>query len=138
MTIVTSTGQIDAPAETVWNTIKDFRLDYLAGFQYRFEGAGVGATRTFDPGRGETQEKLESIDEEAMRFSYTMTYGSLPVRDYRVTLQVVPVTSESCQVEWRATFEPSGLAEEKAVRVIRGIFEMNNGALNKHLRPDAG
>ncbi len=135
MTTVTVKSQMNASADAIWETLRGFDLKYLGGFPHQVKGSGVGATRTFDSGRGETLEKLEALDDENRTLRYTIVYGTLPVEDYHATIRVFPGEGDSCELEWSAVFEPKGVDETKAKEIVEGVFRFNIQALNRFHSP---
>jgi hypothetical protein len=130
MTTVLVKGDMNASAEKVWNTLKGFDLNYLRGFAHTVEGSGVGATRKFDAGGGETAEQVEKYDPANKTLTYTILYGTLPVQIYHATIKVIDGDENSCGLEWSAVFEPKGAAEE-AIAAVEGLFKYNIKSLNK-------
>jgi hypothetical protein len=131
MTTVLVKGEMNGSAEKVWNTLKGFDLNYLRGFAHTIEGSGVGATRKFDTGEGETAERVEKFDEANKTLTYTILHGTLPVQDYHATIKVLAKDAESCELEWSAVFEPKGATEEEAKGAVEGLFKYNIKSLNK-------
>lgn len=133
MTSVTVKGEFNVPADTLWNALKGFDLNYLPGFPHTVEGSGVGATRKFNTSDGETAERIEAYDPANRSFSYTILYGALPVQDYHATVRVLPGGEQACALEWSAVFEPKGAAEEAAREAVERLLRYNVKSLNKFL-----
>ena len=119
-----ATVKLKAPADTVWDLIGGF--DALADWQ-----PAVAASEMSDGGRvrrlamndGNTivQTLLwHRADERA--YSYSMGESYLPVAEYVSTLAVVEEEGgRGCRVEWTSAFEPVGLSEDEARKVIEEI-----------------
>lgn len=120
---------IPAPAEKVWDLIRDFNgmpawlplvaesriLDGLASDQ-------VGCTRDFTLQNGDRiTETLVSLSDYDMTFSYTMGETPMPLENYLATVRLTPVT-ETGQTfaEWSAEFD---CAPEEADGLVGGIGE---------------
>jgi carbon monoxide dehydrogenase subunit G len=122
------------PAE-VWAAIGDFcgiarwhpgvSLCVLEGDRRRL---------TLRDGSALVERQLER-DDAAMRYSYTMEEGSLPVSDdYRATLLVTD-RGDVTMVTWRAEFTPAdGQSEAMATAVLARIFAAGLEGLGRLLR----
>jgi uncharacterized protein YndB with AHSA1/START domain len=109
---------INAPADTVWAYLRDFsNLDgWLPAIEScEIEGGArpdqVGAVRvlTAQGGQAVFRERLVSFDDEGRSYAYEFVESPLPVRDYRSTIRVAPVTdSGKTFVEWWGEFEADG------------------------------
>ncbi|MDJ1007468.1 MAG: SRPBCC family protein [Paracoccaceae bacterium] len=132
---------IPAPAEKVWDLIRDFNglptwlpivaesriLDGMAADQ-------VGCTRDFTLQNGDRiTETLVSLSDYDMAFSYTMGITPMPLENYFATLRLTPVT-ETGQTfaEWSAEFD---CAPEEADGLIdsigEGVFAAGFAALSR-------
>jgi hypothetical protein len=131
MTTVTVKGQMNTSAETLWDSLKGFDLNYFRGFPHTVQGSEVGATRTFDMGKGEIAEQIEQYDAANRTLTYTVLYGPLPVQDYHATVKILPGDQNSCELEWSAVFEPKDATEAEAMATMEGTFKTNIKALNK-------
>ena len=67
-------------------------------------------------------EELLGHDDAAMRYSYTIIDGVLPVENYRSTLSA-EVSGDGTLVVWQGRFDPKGATEAEAAVVIEGIYE---------------
>jgi Polyketide cyclase / dehydrase and lipid transport len=105
---------VNAPAETVWAYLRDFsNLDEWAPSidSCEIEGGAqadqVGAIRLLSAqgGRAVFRERLVAFDDEGRSYAYEFLESPLPVRDYRSTIRVAPVTdSGQAFVEWWGEF----------------------------------
>ena len=122
--------RIEAPAEAVWDLVRDFggitRWNPPSAIEgCTVEGEGIGAVRTLTlPGDAVLQEKLESFDEGARTLSYSIVDPSpLPLSGYLSTLRVVEDGPQRCRVEWSGRMKPAaGTSEEQVTGMIRGIY----------------
>ncbi|MCO8302221.1 SRPBCC family protein [Streptomyces sp. RKCA744] len=105
---------IPADAGTVWRTLRDF--GGLAAWQpavlrgaLRREDAPdrVGGVRTlFMAGGGTVVETLVALDDGERSLTYDIVSSPYPVRSYRATMRVLPVTATGeAFVGWSATFD---------------------------------
>lgn len=105
---------VNAPADTVWSYLRDYsNLDEwlpaidsceIQGGARRDE---VGAIRRLTAQNGEAvfEERLVAFDDQGRSYSYQFVESPLPVRDYRSTIRVAPVTdSGQAFVEWWGEF----------------------------------
>jgi uncharacterized protein YndB with AHSA1/START domain len=122
---------ISAPADTVWAYLRDFsNLDEWAPSIESCEIEAdarpdqVGAVRrlTAQGGQAVFRERLLAFDDEGRSFSYEFVESPLPVRDYRSTIRVVPVTdSGQAFVEWWGEFA----ADDKDAEPMTELFTKN-------------
>jgi len=75
-------------------------------------------------------EKLVAHDDAAMTYSYKIVEGPLPVKDYTATFSVSQSGKET-RVVWAATFEPRGVTEAEAVKVMKGVFNTGLEAIRQ-------
>jgi len=119
--------EVAASADAVWDLVKDFGgvQGWSSAIQScEVEGDGIGAVRTLGIGQGPPiRERLESHDDGAKSFSYSIIDGPLPVENYLATLKVHDRGADRCEVEWGSQFDPKGLAEEQVQGIVRGIYE---------------
>jgi hypothetical protein len=134
---ITSTV-VDAPASEVWALVRAF--DGMSEWHPSLPAAtiadgrapdAVGCVRTFaTPTGAEVRERLVALDDAAMRCAYVLEHGTMPVRNYRGTIRVAPVTDgDRSFVEWSAEFDCDAAAEEQMVGVYGGIFTSGLDAL---------
>ena len=132
MSNVSMKSTINTSADVLWQSLSTFYMD-LPGIECVVEGSGVGAVRTFTlPNGGQIVERLESLDDQARTLTYSIINDSpLPVNDYLSTMQVVDTGGRQCELTWSSTFEPRGVPEAKAQKVIGGVYSGGFAALNK-------
>jgi len=106
---------IDAPADQVWSTLRNFNnMDWADGIVESVEsvngkgGTEVGATRVVN---GAIRETLQSFDDDAMAFSYSIDDGPEVLASDKVTGYIgkarvasVSATDQSF-VEWSSDWE---------------------------------
>jgi hypothetical protein len=126
---------VNAPADTVWAYLRDF--SNLHEWQPSIETCEIegdaapeqiGAIRrlTAQGGQAVFRERLVSFDDDGRSYSYEFLVSPLPVRDYRSTLRVAPVTdSGQAFVEWRGEF---GADDNDAEPMIKFFAENVYGA----------
>lgn len=103
----------DQPAEVVWRTVRDFGYYSWAGtgIEAEMEGGKAGdaiggVRRVGTPGQPIRQRLLAHSDADRF-YSYEFCEPlPFPVRHYRATLRITPVTEDGrAFTEWWATFE---------------------------------
>jgi carbon monoxide dehydrogenase subunit G len=141
---VTETIAINAPADKVWATIKDF--DALKNWHPAVEaspadkGNAEGSVRMLAlKGGGKLEESLESHDDKARKYSYrAKDGGALPVTNYSSTIHVKSDGANAI-VEWRGAFyraypnndPPKGQDDEAAVAAVTGVYKSGLANLKK-------
>ena len=124
------TEEFSADADSVWRLLGDFGgiADWAPGIEScRLEGEGVGAVRHLEMQGGiAMQEKLESHDDGARSFSYSISGGPLPFQNYLATVSV-NAEGAGCRVAWEARFDlPEGIPEDG---VKTGVESAYSGTL---------
>lgn len=119
---------IGASAADVWKTVSDFGgIAKLGGgvTSCTLEGEGVGSVRTITLGTGAViKERLESCDEAAHSLSYSIIEAPLPLKDYVSTMKLTDAGDGQCELAWSSTFEPAGVPEAEAKKMVEGIYHM--------------
>lgn len=132
---------IDAPAEEVWAVVRGFGQmpdwhPLIA--RARIEGGQpedrVGCVRDFvltDGGR--IRERLLSLSDYDLAFSYCILESPLGVEDYVAELRLIPVTDGGCCfAQWSAEFAcPPEREAELSNTIGRGVFQAGFDALNE-------
>ena len=131
---VTVTTSIASSPDAVWLMIGTF--DAIAKWHPAVERAELeerGTCRRLHlVGGGSILEKLESHDDAARSYSYSILEGPLPVRDYVSTLRVTRGDDGQTLVEWSSRFEPT-VEPAEAERIIRSIYEAGLSNLQRML-----
>ena len=113
-------------ADALWGAVRDFgNVDWLPGDpDFESEGDGVGMIRTIrTPPLPTVREKLKAIDETARAIHYTVIEGiPMPVSDYHATMKVVDLGGGRSRLEWSSTWEPDGVSEADAVKVVEAMY----------------
>ena len=127
---------IHASADEVWNTIGDFNglpKFVTAITKSAVEGSGVGAVRNLKLQDSDTPiiERLERLDEKARTLSYSIIKSPLPLADYISTMEVRSLDEKRCELTWWSTFEPRGIPEAEALKIVEGIYSMGFDGLKE-------
>jgi hypothetical protein len=129
--------EVRAPASAVWELIggMDSARSWRIVESFELEGRGVGCVRTLHlVGGDRVVERLEAHDEQ--RRTYTASVldpGSIPVRDLRYSVSISEAGTDSCTVEWIATFEAEGAPPEQMQRRIEGFFVSTTASIRDRL-----
>jgi len=133
--LVTST-KLPVSADMVWSTIGNFSAiaNWHPAIEKSVETKEGGKTErqlSLAGGVGTVVERLETHDDAARSYSYSVVSGPLPVSDYTAMIKVSPDGPMGCTVEWSSDFEAKGMAEPDAVAAIRQVYEAGFENLRK-------
>ncbi len=138
--IVVSTV-IKAPLDQVWPVAGAFdRLDAWAApiKSCALEGTAgadaAGATRRLEMRDGTPIVERQTARSDAGDYFYTYEIVSspLPVADYESTVRARPITrSNETFIEWSAIFEPKGIDERTANRMVQSYYAACLGSLEQ-------
>ena len=135
---------IPAPAEKVWDRIRDFNAipDWVPMISESHIQDGklsdqVGCIRDFSLQNGDRiTEQLVALSDYDMSISYTMLVTPMALENYFATLRLTPVTeTEETFVEWSADFDCSPQDVEDLIETISvGVFETSLKALARRFQ----
>ncbi len=135
---------IDAPANRVWDAIRDFNAlpawhPFIA--DSRIEGGApsdqVGCVRAFNlKDGGFIRERLLALSDYDYCCIYSILESPMGVENYVATLKLTPITDgDRTFAEWTAEFECDPSREQALVEQIgQGVFKTGFDALNERLR----
>jgi hypothetical protein len=143
MVKVYTSSVIDAPADRVWATVRDFNALpqwHPAIRDSRIEGNHpsdkIGCIRNFNlKDGGNIRERLLALSDYDFTCTYAILESPMGVKDYIATLKLSPITDGNRTfAEWTAEFdcapERSG---ELATLVGQGVFQAGFDALKRSL-----
>lgn len=131
---VTVTKVIKSSAKSVWAIVSEWggTHKWIPGVgPVTTEGEGVGSIRSadLDPAtgfEGRISERLVSLDEELMTFSYqAIGDGPLPVENYVAVMHVEAMSDEHSSVTWSSTWEPIDRDEEEIREMFAGLYSIS-------------
>ncbi len=134
---------IDAPAERVWERVRDF--NGLPRWHPRIRDSRiengepadrVGCVRDFHLQNGDRiREKLLGLSDFDMFCTYAILESPMPLTDYVATLRLTPVTDGNrCFAEWTAEFEcDDGEADGLVNGIGADVFLAGFTALKRQL-----
>jgi hypothetical protein len=132
MTKVSLSTKLPVSADQVWKTIGGFNAlpDWLPAVKESKLDAG-GRVRKLDlAGGGSMTEKLETFDDKAHAYSYSIMRSPLPVSNYVSTLKVSE-DGQGSTIEWSSEFSPAGASEMDAKKVVERIYQAGFENLKK-------
>ena len=122
MAQVSVTMDVAAPADQVWQVLREFHgvVRWLPGIdRLTLKGEGVGAVRTLMFKEGDrVVERLESRDDAARTLSYAVLESSLPLEGCVSQLTVRDKGPAKAQVEWTTTFGAKGAPEQEVAKAL--------------------
>ncbi|MFR9727585.1 SRPBCC family protein [Saccharopolyspora sp. MS10] len=130
---------VPATADEVWALVRDF--GGLPGWHPAISSgeleagasaAEVGAVRRLVLGDGgQVRERLVALDDAARSCTYDITEGPFPVRSYRSTIRVLPITATGAAfVEWSADYGADAADEARLDQIFGGaVFGTGLAAL---------
>lgn len=124
MSTVTVNDTFDHPADKVWPIVSDFGgiHKYMRGLEMaEVRGSGLGQDRALVMGPDTIVERLTWLDPAAMAYSYTIVSGPLPFERYVSTVKLT-ADGDRTHIEWQGNFEPAGVSEEEASKMVNGIY----------------
>jgi mxaD protein len=140
---------INAPADKVWDTVKNFNglntwHPALASDEI-VSGTNntVGAVRLLTlKGGGTIKEKLLQFDETGHRFRYSILEGVIPVSHYTSSFVVTSLGKDKTLVTWSGRFKRKNLGDtpaenendKAATDAITGVYQSGLDNLKKMLQ----
>jgi len=133
---------VDAPAQRVWERVRDFnglpRWHPRIAESHIEEGEPadrVGCIRNFRLQNGDQiREQLLALSDYDLVCTYSILDSPMPLADYVATLRLTPVSDgDRCFVEWSAEFACEPEVEQDLVNGIsRDVFQTGFDALKRH------
>ena len=125
MATASSVIEIPASADHVWQLIGGFNslpdwLPFIAKSEPS-EGGRVRHLTTADGGA--IVERLQTFDNVARIYSYTIEESPFPVSAYLATVQVEALTESSAKVTWSGVFTPAtGTSDAAVEELFAGVY----------------
>ena len=133
---------VDAPAERVWDHIRDFNglpKWHPAIADSRIEGNQpadkVGCVRSFRTSDGGAiRERLMALSDYEYGCTYSILESPMGVSNYIATVRLIPITDgDRTFCEWTAEFECDPARERELREFIgQGVFQAGFDALKRH------
>jgi uncharacterized protein YndB with AHSA1/START domain len=134
MTKVSLSTKLAVSPDKVWKIIGGFNAlpNWLPAVKESKLDA-AGRVRMLDlAGGGSMSEKLETFDDKAHAYSYSIMRSPLPVSNYVSTLKVSE-DGQGSTIEWSSEFSPAGASEMDAKKVVERIYQAGFENLKKML-----
>lgn len=124
MATASASLRLPVAADTVWQLVGGFlSLPHWLPFIASSEPDEGGRLRKLTTADGAViVERLETFDNQARTYSYSITEGPFPVTDYLATLQVETIGDNETQVTWAGRFTPNGISDAEAHELFQGIY----------------
>lgn len=132
MAKVSMTTDLNVSADQVWKLIGGFNAlpDWHPSVE-KSQLTEAGQTRTLSiEGGGTFVEKLESVDEGARTYTYSITDSPLPVSNYTATIKVTG-DGDNSTIEWSSDFDASGASPEDAMKAVQDVYQAGLDNLKK-------
>ncbi|MDH3688453.1 MAG: SRPBCC family protein [Gammaproteobacteria bacterium] len=132
MTKVRMSSHVNVSAGKLWELIGGFNAlpDWHPAVEKSELEEGGQVRRLSVAGGGIIVERLVASDDNGHSYSYSIEDSPLPVANYTSELRVKDA-GDGCEIEWSSNFEPSGVPESEAVKVIEGIYQAGMENLKK-------
>ncbi|MCI2420424.1 SRPBCC family protein [Saccharopolyspora sp. K220] len=138
-----ASGVIAASVEQVWQAVRDFNglpTWHPAIEASEIEGGGpadaVGCVRhlTLTDG-GAVRERLMALDDIDHSYTYEFVTSPFPVRSYRSTIRVAPITDTGHSfVEWFSHYDADAADEQQLGQTFaQGVYRTGLNGLAEHL-----
>lgn len=144
MTKIYVSSVIDAPAADVWRIVRDFNgLPSWTPFvvesriEQNMRADQVGCIRNFRMRDGGIiRERLLSLSDYDLSYSYAILESPMPVEDYIASLALTPITDGNRTfAAWQADFDCPPEREAALVQQIgTGVFQAGLTALKQRFR----
>lgn len=124
---------LNVAADEVWKLIGGFNTlpDWHPAIEKSELEEEGGMRRLSLTGGGTIVEKLEQLDDSERVYTYSIIDSPLPVSNYTATIRVKEDGEGKTTVEWSSEFEAKGAAENEAMDVIAGIYQVGFDNLKK-------
>lgn len=130
MATASATIDIPASADQVWQLIGGFNTlpDWLPLITESTltDGGRVRSLKTADG--GVVIERLQTFDNAAMTYSYSIEQAPFPASNYLATLKV-DAQEQGARVTWSGRFTAVGVSDEEVVALFNGIYQGGLDAL---------
>jgi ribosome-associated toxin RatA of RatAB toxin-antitoxin module len=118
--------EIPVSADQVWQLVGGFNSlpDWLPLITKSELGEGGRLRHLQTADGGVVVERLQTFDNVARTYSYTIEQSPFPVSAYLSTLQVEALTESSAKVTWSGVFTPAAGTTDAAVEALfAGVYK---------------
>ncbi|MEB0040075.1 MULTISPECIES: SRPBCC family protein [unclassified Pseudomonas] len=135
MAKASATIEVSATADQVWQLMGGFGSlpDWLP-FIVECELGEGGRVRHLKTNDGAViVERLQTFDNAARTYTYSIEQGPFPVTDYLAKVEVSEVPGKhSTNIVWSGTFTCAGITEEAAAELFDGVYRGGLAALKSN------
>jgi hypothetical protein len=134
---------VPAEADAVWRVVRDFNglpswhpAIKASEIEAGHTAAEAGAVRKLTmPDGGIVREQLVRLDDTDRSYTYDMLEGPFPIRSYRSTIRIAPITATGESfVEWWAFYDAEAGDEAELNKTFgEGVFGTGIAALPGYL-----
>lgn len=134
---------MDAPADAVWEVLRDFNghdrwhpAVASSAIERGEPSDRIGCVRRFRLGTGEElREQLLTLSDMEQTFTYCLLDTPIPLLNYVAHVRLVPVTDgDRTFWEWESRFDtPRGREAELEHQVAENIYEAGFAAVRAHM-----
>jgi hypothetical protein len=113
-------------AQAVWKILSNYGdISWTGAPKVEVDGSGIGMIRkVIMDGMAPIEEVLESMDHQAMTYSYTIPRGlPMPVSNYRADVRVESVNDTACRVHWHSTAQPNEGSGSDGQAMLEAAYE---------------
>jgi D-threo-aldose 1-dehydrogenase len=116
---------VAAPPDDVWQLIGGFGSlpDWQPSITVSQLSEGGRLRRLVGPNGEIIVERLESFDNQARSYTYSIVEAPFPIATYSSTIRVVTNDGNGSRVEWSGRFTPKGVSSSEASRLFQTIYE---------------
>ncbi|NMZ17818.1 SRPBCC family protein [Pseudomonas rhodesiae] len=129
--------EIPVSADQVWQLVGGFNSlpDWLPLIAKSEPGEGGRLRHLTTADGGVIVERLQTFDNVARTYSYTIEQSPFPVSAYLATLQIEALTDTSSKVTWSGVFTPSaGTTDETVEELFAGVYKGGVEALRANFK----
>jgi ribosome-associated toxin RatA of RatAB toxin-antitoxin module len=139
LTVPTASAVIEIPvsADQVWQLVGGFNSlpDWLPLIAKSEPGEGGRLRHLTTADGGVIVERLQTFDNVARTYSYTIEQSPFPVSAYLATLQIEALTDTSTKVTWSGVFTPAaGTTDEAVEELFTGVYKGGVEALRANFK----
>jgi hypothetical protein len=125
MAKASATVRIPVSADKIWQLAGGFLSlpDWLPLIAKSVPDEGGRIRHLTTQDGAQISERLETYDNQARTYSYSITQGPFPVTGYLATLKVNADGDDASVVQWSGVFTPNGITVTEAETLFQGIYD---------------
>jgi hypothetical protein len=125
MATASASVHIPVSADKVWELVGGFLSlpDWLPLIAQSVSAEGGRVRHLTTQDGAKVSERLQSYDNQARTYSYSITEGPFPVTGYLATLLVTADGDNAAVVKWSGIFTPNGISDAEAEALFQGVYD---------------